>query len=1350
MTAETGGAPVVARFAAGVLVALAFMAGPLWAIPSPELVIGSVSSLSQVFALGAAMLGGGAALARSRSRSGTGTPVRSKTMMRAAIVLGLISCASFAMNFWQYSTAQNTRLARLQATLTRPAQFDGTQIQDKNLKEMSFTVQSENPLAMSTDQAAALLADARAGKASALFLDVRERGENLMGTLPLATHARFPDLQSAPIDMAGKQVVLFCHNGNRSSESCARLEAMGIDCRFIAGGIEKWIVEGREFSDPKVRGLSDLRAIPDYANRDVLLDTGQVKILAEQEGIQFLDVRYPGDFATQHLPGAINIPLRAMPMAELSQALAALPPKPFVAACYDRRSCFISQVLGLELTERGHDYRGRYTVPWEYFIPSPPKPHVAAWLAERNLTLWQRATDKLAAGLLWVADRSHILAAVLLLAVVSRLLVLPIALKAERDQIIMARVKPELTRLRQQLKSDPVRMTRAISQFYSRHGLTPVRNLAALVFLPLMMLGLAAVQQASVDVAGGFLWVKSGALPDPRYLLPAVFAGLGGVYFHLALTSTMRQRAALWTIGAPLLFALVFRLTALGNLYLCVALVLLLMQRWFVTGAARRLRQGLGVKITDWRIAHLNQAIIPLKSQAQLMGCGNKVMRLSALLCAGIDVPGGVVLNHAFLCRFCAADTALRTRLLDRVWTLAGARAVAVRSSGATEDGGSHSFAGVFDSELWVDRRGLGSAIDRVVGSFSADRVGSYAGAQYTGLAYNILIQQMVNADFSGVLFTRDPKAAGMMVLEYVKGTADDLVSGRVTPQIVRIGRRTGVVGGQVDCPVDLQALRRIGMRAEELFGHPQDIEWSSEKGRIRLVQSRDITTLGKGGTTEHTVFTEWQRLADRYAVPDAQQVVLEMDEMSEVLPRPTALSLSYMQEIWAPGGSVDLACRRLGLRYGATEREGSHLTTVFGRLYSDVASKSRNAVVLNAGAVRRLERAGDQIEADYRRDFLPEYYRKLHIWGAVEFTRLDPEVLQEQLRGIYQDFLHWTHAEIETINIAAQYFTDSAVSACDATGVCARELLSGDVSFSLSGLLRQAAQLPVADRRGWLQRQMGHRSVFDYELSEPRYSEVPGSLDLLLRPALVTAAPETPVKTGPSADPALSHLLERARRYQALKEEAKHHALRHLAVIRRAVVALDRHMGGEGLVFYLTFEELLDEEFQTRQRIATARRCRDWHRLLAKTPALAARLTLAELELATGSSGGGAATAAAGQATWVSGDGPVVGRAYMVTAEIADNGGPLEGFADGDILICTMVHPAWLPHVLTASAVVSEVGGWLSHMAIVARECGVPMLVGATGLAAIETGTLIRVAADGITAQEARDLPACVKHIAE
>ena len=366
--------------------------GPAVAIPSPELVVGSFTSISQIFALASALLGGGAAVATFRMRA-RGAPGLSRRFAAFAIAAFVLLIASVAFNVYQFVGACAERLARLQDTLLRQATTPGgPKLDPKNL-ELSYADMVKQPTGITTEEAAKLLdAAARGERDDLIFIDVRETAERDMGEVPGATFVRFPDFAAAKLDFAAKKSIFFCHNGNRSWETCAALRAMGIDCRFVIGGIEKWIVEGRPLNGLNKRNLDDLRAIPDYRNHDVLLDTPEVRRLVKDQGAIFVDIRYPAEFAAGHLPDAINLTIRTIPTAELPGKLAALPRRPIVLPCYDRRGCFFSEVMGLELTRAGYDFRGRYTLPWEYYVPRGRPPHVDKWLAEMNQSWWSKAS----------------------------------------------------------------------------------------------------------------------------------------------------------------------------------------------------------------------------------------------------------------------------------------------------------------------------------------------------------------------------------------------------------------------------------------------------------------------------------------------------------------------------------------------------------------------------------------------------------------------------------------------------------------------------------------------------------------------------------------------------------------------------------------------------------------------------------------------------------------------------------------------------------------------------------------------------------------------------------------------
>ena len=1294
------------------------------AIPSPELVIGSVSSLSQVFAVGLAMMSGLGAMVAAKlgfkpkvASENTRYPFK----LIACLILFVTTLA--AGNYWQYTSTQQAERARLQATLVRPAQFAGTEIKDANLKETSFSKQSDNPLAISTTEAAALLA---AG--DTLFFDIRETGENAMGTLPGASHIRFPDfLQSRPLQ-PGQRAVVFCHNGNRSSETCAELAKLGIDCSFVAGGIEKWIVEGRPFSDAEVQTLSDLRAIPEYANKETLISTQAFTEMMETDDLQIVDTRYPGDFAAGHLPGAINIPIRALPTDELMQRIDALEDKPTIAACYDRRSCFMGQVLGLELSQQGIDFQGRYTLPWEYFIAPAPKPHVQAWLAGQQITYWQQGISALATALTWVHERSHLLLGLFALSLLTRILILPVALKSERDQITTAESAEELDALKAKLADDPVRKARAIQAFYADKGMTPVRNLTALLFLPVMMLGVSAAGEASAQLAIPFLWMADLGLPDPLFLLPLLFCGLAAIYLVWAVAKTPRQIKLWLLIGVPVLFAMVFSLSAAANAYLCFSLSLLLVQRGYVTGLHQRLAKMLALRAHKRRLATLPRGVIPMGYTEELSDAGNKALRLSVLKNAGLPVPGGVVLRSEAIADYRQMTRDQKDSFAALIWKLVGEKPCAVRSSASNEDGADQSFAGVFESELDVTAKTMRRALDSVVASFSSERAASYDAGANDENAANILVQQMVQADYAGVLFTQDPTAPGMTMVEWVRGCGEDLVSGRVTPVSLRFGRCTDQPAtDDQDQTLDLAPLLALGKQIEATFGCPQDVEWAYADGVFQIVQSRDITTLALGSEAEQIRLNEWRDVLDRFVDADPETIILEQDEMSEVLPRPTPLSFSLMGTLWAPGGSVDLACRALGVPYGLPEGRDGHLVNLFGKTYVDAALKEGMTLKLTTAKAKQLRKQAHPMIDRFRSEIIPDLTDRLAIWQALDYSVLPQNKLIEMIQNLQDFFTREIYVEAEKINILAGFTMGEASAATAGDPTLRAHLMHADLPHAPSSLLASCTGKSARDKALSL---MGHRSIFDYELSSPRYSEAPALLWPLMENPLTPIAGRPAMPSNLPLD--LKETISLALTFQDLKEQAKHEALRILAELRRALLALGATSGLDDLIFQLSAEDIQAGNWshpEELKQIAQARKTQE--DLRKKSAPSQVQLTLRDCELLSlgaqadrgdGSLGG----------TCVAGAGSVTGRAFWVEDETAIGPEAFEGFKDGDILVCSMINPAWLPYVQRSGAVLSEVGGWLSHMAIVAREKNIMMLVACKGLDRIETGSRLTVTEDG------------------
>jgi pyruvate,water dikinase len=188
---------------------------------------------------------------------------------------------------------------------------------------------------------------------------------------------------------------------------------------------------------------------------------------------------------------------------------------------------------------------------------------------------------------------------------------------------------------------------------------------------------------------------------------------------------------------------------------------------------------------------------------------------------------------------------------------------------------------------------------------------------------------------------------------------------------------------------------------------------------------------------------------------------------------------------------------------------------------------------------------------------------------------------------------------------------------------------------------------------------------------------------------------------------PALEAEVRTLHTYLALRETAKHHLLRGYALIRRALVELDRRFGLEADVFFLTPEDLprLAEGPAAREELRALAARRRRRRELALSLPVPPVIFSDDLE-------------AVGRAPEVTGADALQGvplsagtvEAPALVLSAPDPGG-LPG--DGYILVCPSTDPAWYPLFLRARGLVMETGGVLSHGAIAARELGLPAVAG-------------------------------------
>jgi pyruvate,water dikinase len=204
---------------------------------------------------------------------------------------------------------------------------------------------------------------------------------------------------------------------------------------------------------------------------------------------------------------------------------------------------------------------------------------------------------------------------------------------------------------------------------------------------------------------------------------------------------------------------------------------------------------------------------------------------------------------------------------------------LAARSSATAEDLPGASFAGQHDSFLNVrGEQALLDAVKRCWSSLWTARALDYRarqGIEPSAVWMAVIVQQMVDAEASGVLFTANPMSGARdeVVLDASWGLGEAIVGGLVTPDHVIVDKTTDTIKdikigdkavmttlsdtGTVERAVDENRRRSqvlsaaqvtelvvLGRAIESLYGAPQDIEWCLANNTLYIVQARPITAL--------------------------------------------------------------------------------------------------------------------------------------------------------------------------------------------------------------------------------------------------------------------------------------------------------------------------------------------------------------------------------------------------------------------------------------------------------------------------------------------------------------------------
>jgi len=740
-----------------------------------------------------------------------------------------------------------------------------------------------------------------------------------------------------------------------------------------------------------------------------------------------------------------------------------------------------------------------------------------------------------------------------------------------------------------------------------------------------------------------------------------------------------------------------------------------------------------------------DRAIISLDKELDAQKVGQKAATLSQLKRWGYAVPMGWVLPPG-------DDPEPLVKYLP----ISETEPLIVRSSAMGEDSESSSAAGQYQSILNVTTRpALQEAITQVLASYNDPAAIQYRrDRELPDQAMGVLLQQQVRGTFSGVAFSRDPisQQGDAVIIEGLPGNAARIVSGQVTPEQYRVylqesgemGRRSQASLGQTDLSLtsaqiegsgDLPPalIEQVATLARELenryHGIPQDIEWSYDGQQLWLLQARPITTLQP----------IWTRKIAAEVIPGL------------IRPLTWSINRPLTCGVWGEIFTVVLGQRARGLDFNETATlhysRAYFNATLLGQIFrlmglppeslefltrgSKFSKPPIRSTLRNVPGLLRLLGREWYLDRDYDLDYQNQFAPLLSQLSAQPAFQLSPGELLERIDLILDVLKRATYYSIlaplsASFRQAVLQVKDEELDNSETPEVAslrslarlaanARPLLrrSYNIDDSAASLFATLAEIP--DGRNILEEfdrfldRYGYLSDVATDIAVPTWQEDPRPVRQLFAQFIANPLPPAqPIKS--------QHW--KAQLVQArinLKGRVTEVYSQLLARLRWCFVALESSWLRSGLlsepgdIFFLELAEIRrlvvgTHPSDTEQILAALQQRRSQlkqHRQLASVPSLFYG-NAPPTPLSSDSSPCQQRLQGIGASS-----GQVEGWVKVLRN--------LQAAADVDrqtILVVPYTDSGWAPLLARAGGLIAEVGGRLSHGAIVAREYGIPAVM--------------------------------------
>ena len=685
------------------------------------------------------------------------------------------------------------------------------------------------------------------------------------------------------------------------------------------------------------------------------------------------------------------------------------------------------------------------------------------------------------------------------------------------------------------------------------------------------------------------------------------------------------------------------------------------------------------------------------------------------------------------------------------LWT---GRAVAYRTRPGVSDGGI-AVAVVVQRLVPAEAAGILFTADPLMGATGTVQINAGWGLGDAVVAGEVTPDTFLLDATTGKVVARTVADKSTMTVRTPTGVAD-----RAVPS--RLRRRPSLT-----CP-QAERLARVGLDIAALYETPVDVEWCRTGDELFVVQARPITT-GGGAASDpwndsRTTYALWTSTNVGEAIPDV------------LTPAAWSLVRVFLAGAMATSSIPGyLGYGRIGGRLylnltvmfglaqvlGVSERRVRALTEdVFGRIPDEVPVPPLRASRLRV--LRGTIPVAFEVLRRARRDItrLPAFVDQ----HPAACTRLRAAIARiddpAELARVWREGLRPGLDDASWMLSAA---TRSSGSSLVTTQQRLRTLVGdADANALLSGLGGAGGDLASLDlmrgladvaagtiTRVEFNQTYGHRGPHEFEISVPRPGEDPGWLDeQLAQWSTAGAAYRARLAAQERAREAAwarlrqTHPAEAGRMWRRVahwgevarnRERARSEVVRYFWVLRAYALRAGELTGIGDDVFFLDAEQIaavLDGAPVDPAVLSAARRNYDAYRELPSYPPLIVGpfdpfRWAADPDRRADVFADGTDLAVRDQIRGFPGSAGVVEGTVRVIREAAD-GSELQ---PGEVLVTTVTNVGWTPLFPRAGAVVTDIGAPLSHAAIVARELGIPAVVGCgNATALLRTGDRVRV----------------------